>query len=109
MIARKTFLSRWWHNYWADYYTRQMLLHKKVAEYNLYRHNEAVDNYNRKKSSRENNKSADDTMGYYIANENADSYAASYNEHWMEYIDYKHKLEVLQYETPTAEITSKTE
>lgn len=87
----------WWRNWWIRFYAEKMLIHKKIAEYNLYRHNEAVDNYERKKSTRSMYQTDAEFKGYFIAEEGADLYAMHYNTNWELYIKYKQKLEVLQY------------
>lgn len=91
----------WWNAFWYNYlkriYNQKMLHHKLIAEYNLLRHNEAVENYNQKKGNRTPpyGKMVDASMGFYISDEHADDYAANYNENWGLYIRYKQKLEVL--------------
>ena len=116
MIQKKGWFSNWWHNYWKELYAKKMIYHKKIAEYNLYRHNEAVDHYVQKKTNRNpstyTKTTVDETLGFYIADEGADAYAIQYNINWELYIKYKHKLEVMDYEKellPEVITTPKTE
>lgn len=93
------------YNRWLEkHYAKKMHYHKQIAEYNLHRHNEAVETYSRKMSYR-NGSTKNDENGFYIAEENADLYANNYNENWALHIKYKHKLEELRYqEVPSAEV-----
>jgi hypothetical protein len=115
MTQRRGLISNWWHNYWKEFYTKKMIYHKKIAEYNLYRHNEAIDHYVQKKSNRTSpsyGKTVDGSMGFSIADEGADTYALQYNINWELYIKFRHKLEVMDYETiltPTEIITTNNE
>jgi hypothetical protein len=81
-----------------------MLYHKKLAEYNLYRHNEAVEAYVSKKNARENKygtpPKSENPLGFNIAEESADNYAREYSINWELYIKYKQRLEVLTYQEP---------
>ena len=83
-------LFRTWQN---RYHARRSSYYRKLAEYNLYRHNEAVDVYARKKSNRDSPK--DITMGFYIADEEADTYAKLYNMYWASHIKHEQKLNIL--------------
>lgn len=90
--------GRWRYRRLKAYYTRQLLYYKKLAEYNLYRHDEAVESYNQRKASRSyGGRATNNELGFFIAYENADSYAMHYNINWELYIKYRHKLEVIEY------------
>jgi hypothetical protein len=84
-----------------------MLYYKKIADYNLYRHNEAVDNYKSKSENRAAlNTEQSATMGFFIADEYADLSAKNYNENWDLYIKFRNKLEVLDYEEELLKLTT---
>ena len=93
-------ITNWLYNYRKELYAKKMFYYKSRAEYNLYRHGEAVENYSQKKSKRSSSFTTlhNEAMGYYIADENADLYAEAYNANWLLYIKYKHKWEMLVYE-----------
>ena len=84
-----------YHRWLEKHYAKKMHYHKLIAEYNLHRHNDAVETYSRKMNAR-NGK--DDEKGYHIAEESADLYATNYNEQWALHIKFKHKLEALRYQ-----------
>lgn len=88
-----------WHAWLVRLYTRRMCKYRILAEYNLSRHDEAVNMYIKKKDYRQINKSEN---GFYIASENADEYRSDYNETWKKYLEYKHKLDAIYafYEDP---------
>jgi hypothetical protein len=89
-------MSKWiksrWHRMLEKYYTRKMRRHKLLADYYLYRHNEAVTMYVQKREYRANNPNEN---GFFIAPESADRYVNGYNENWEAYINLKHKLDAL--------------
>ena len=101
-VNKKGWFRTWWHNFWKELYTKKMIYHKKIAEYNLYRHSEAVDYYYQKKSNRTpssyGKSPVDESLGFYIADEGADLYGVQYNINWELYIKFKHKLEVMDYD-----------
>lgn len=99
MASIKGWLRQWLIDYTKERYTKKMLRYKKIADYNLHRHNEAVTNYNQKRQNRSSSfsESINIEMGFFIADEGADLAAKNYNENWDLYIKYKQKLEVLGY------------
>lgn len=109
-IRVKGWLRQWWFDYFKERYTIKMLYYKKIAEYNLHRHNEAVENYNQKRNNRSSSftKPINSEMGFFIADEGADLTAKNYNENWDLYIKYKQKLEVMDYESELLKLNTIT-
>jgi hypothetical protein len=102
----KGWFSGWLYNYLKARYTKKMLYYKKIADYNLYRHNEAVDNYKSKSMNRASlNTDQSAAMGFFIADECADLAAKNYNENWDLYIKFRNKLEVMDYEDELLKLT----
>lgn len=106
--AVKGWFRQWLFDYRKEKYTVNMLYYRKIAEYNLHRHNEAVENYNQKRNNRSSSfsKAINVQMGFFIADEGADITARNYNDNWDLYIKYKHKLEVLDYENELLKLTA---
>lgn len=93
---KKTWFGNWRYNFLKEKYGKKMLHYKKLAEYNLYRHNESVEYYAHKKANRSSGATeTNQNMGFYIGDEYADVYAKKYNEYWEEYLRYRNKLQIL--------------
>ncbi len=102
----KGWLSGWLYSRLRARYIQKMLYYKKIADYNLYRHNEAVNNYKSKCDNRASlNSEQSEAMGFFIADECADMAAKNYNENWDLYIKFKNKLDVLDYEDELLKLT----